>query len=85
MPTWEDVLHGLREKIEDVKREVRALHMNMDRSLPKCKERYPWEARDITANMELAYRALEDARMRMGKALQALDDGVSKYDKSEEA
>lgn len=29
----------------------------------------------------LAYRHLEDARMRLGKTIQALDGGVSKYDR----
>ena len=33
------------------------------------------------ANIMLAYRHLEDARMRIGKALQASEDGVSIYDK----
>jgi hypothetical protein len=31
----------------------------------------------------LAYRHLEDASMRLGKVIQALDGGVSVYDKSE--
>ena len=33
------------------------------------------------ANIMLAYRHLEDASMRLGKVLQALDGGVSVYDK----
>lgn len=36
---------------------------------------------EFNANIMLAYRHLEDARMRLGKALQALDGGVSVYDK----
>jgi len=34
---------------------------------------------EIGANITLAYRHLEDARMRFGKALQALDGGTSCY------
>ena len=34
------------------------------------------------ANATLAYRHLEDASMRLGKVLQALDGGVSVYDKA---
>ncbi|HUV64215.1 MAG TPA: hypothetical protein VMW24_09965 [Sedimentisphaerales bacterium] len=34
---------------------------------------------DIGANITLAYRHLEDARMRLGKAVQALDGGTSCY------
>lgn len=40
-------------------------------------------ARDIgemKANIMLAFRHLEDARMRLGKAIQAFDGGVSVYD-----
>jgi hypothetical protein len=36
---------------------------------------------EATANVMLAYRHLEDASMRLGKAIQALDGGVSVYDK----
>lgn len=34
------------------------------------------------ANLMLAYRHLEDASMRLGKAIQAHDGGVSVYDKT---
>jgi hypothetical protein len=34
------------------------------------------------ANITLAYRHLEDASMRLGKALQAIDGGVSVYDRA---
>lgn len=37
---------------------------------------------EVPANVTLAYRHLEDASMRLGKALQALDGGVSVYDKA---
>jgi hypothetical protein len=36
---------------------------------------------EAIANLMLAYRHLEDASMRLGKVLQALDGGVSVYDK----
>jgi hypothetical protein len=35
------------------------------------------------ANATLAYRHLEDASMRLGKAIQALDGGISVYDKTQ--
>jgi hypothetical protein len=38
---------------------------------------------EAIANITLAYRHLEDASMRLGKAIQALDGGVSVYDKSQ--
>jgi hypothetical protein len=36
---------------------------------------------EAIANVMLAYRHLEDASMRLGKVIQALDNGVSVYDK----
>lgn len=37
---------------------------------------------EMLANIMLAYRHLEDARMRLGKVIQAYDGGVSVYDKA---
>ena len=36
---------------------------------------------EAVANVMLAYRHLEDASMRLGKCIQALDGGTSVYDK----
>ena len=36
---------------------------------------------EMIANATLAYRHLEDASMRLGKAIQAADGGVSVYDR----
>lgn len=36
---------------------------------------------EMMANLTLAQRHLEDARMRLGKVLQAMDGGTSVYDK----
>lgn len=35
---------------------------------------------EVAANITLAYRHLEDASLRLGKAIQALDGGTSVYD-----
>lgn len=37
---------------------------------------------EMIANLMLAYRHLEDASMRLGKAIQASDGGVSVYDRA---
>jgi len=42
---------------------------------------FPADKGEMTANIMLAYRHLEDAAMRLGKAIQAYDGGVSVYDK----
>ncbi len=39
------------------------------------------DAPEAIANIMLAFRHLEDARMRLGKAIQATDGGVSVYDR----
>lgn len=44
-------------------------------------ENYVGQHREMKANIMLAYRHLEDARMRVGKILQAAGDGVSILDK----
>lgn len=41
----------------------------------------PQETGDVGANIMLAYRHLEDASMRLGKAIQAADGGASVYDR----
>lgn len=37
---------------------------------------------EMIANLTLCYRHLEDASMRLGKAIQAYDGGVSVYDRA---
>lgn len=37
---------------------------------------------EVVANLKITYRHLEDASMRLGKAIQAHDGGVSVYDKA---
>lgn len=41
------------------------------------------EQGEAKANVMLAYRHLEDASMRLGKAIQAIDGGVSVYDQTQ--
>jgi hypothetical protein len=36
---------------------------------------------EMKANVMLAFRHLEDTRMRLGKVIQAAEDGVSVYDR----
>lgn len=38
---------------------------------------------EVCANFMLSFRHLEDASMRLGKAIQAIDGGVSVYDKTQ--
>jgi len=48
-------------------------------------EEFNGQHSEMCANVMLAYRHLEDARMRIGKVMQQIQGGVSKYDADEEA
>ena len=67
-----------RQKIKDLGEEVLRL-----KHAPGFLEKasYPNQHSEMLANIMLTYRHLEDARMRLGKVLQAADDGVSIFDK----
>lgn len=68
---------NLRSEIEKQKHTIKAMQ----------KDLVPIEAHgkpeadmgEMQANLQLAFRALEDARMRIGKAIQAYDGGTSCY------
>lgn len=49
----------------------------LQQDLPAAKQMHP----EVGANLMLAIRHLEDARMRLGKVIQYAGDGVSCYDK----
>lgn len=64
---WKESCFQVREGIEMVKDVVQCMREN------QC------PVGEAAANITLAYRHLEDARMRIGKAVQALDGGESCY------
>lgn len=72
--------NALRETIHRVADQVRNLkcHPAMEAAgtdvAPKA------DRAEMSANIMLAYRHLEDARMRLGKVIQAYEGGVSIYD-----
>lgn len=74
---FRDVANELRAKILLTGNDVRSL-MNHAELSQLSDGASPGEAK---ANIMLAYRHLEDARMRLGKALQAMDGGTSIYDR----
>ena len=67
METIKETCNCLRGDIEAIKKRVQVLRTSADT---------PGEA---GANATLAYRHLEDARMRLDKAVQAIDGGESCY------
>jgi hypothetical protein len=62
---------ALRRELKPLAERVRALY-GTEPQVPEA-----------MANVMLAYRHLEDASLRLGKAIQALDGGVSVYDKTQ--
>jgi hypothetical protein len=75
-----DRANGLRAEIKAVAADV--LRMKSDDLIDRPDALIPPTHRqEAIANAMLAYRHLEDASMRLGKVIQALDGGVSVYDK----
>lgn len=73
-----EICDDLRVEIKQTADKVHALlsHSEFDEI-----EAYPGQVSEMKANIMLTYRHLEDARMRVGKILQAAVDGVSILDK----
>ncbi len=72
----------LREMIGNIGSETRDLMTNPDFQDDSL-EKFPGMHGEMKANIMLAFRHLEDARMRIGKTLQALGGGKSIYDKNQ--
>lgn len=65
---------------EQLRREIKAVADRLRTLLPDD-ARPMWG--EAGANAMLAYRHLEDASLRLGKCIQAIDGGVSVYDKTQ--
>lgn len=66
---------------EEIKETSLVVHVLMDHSDFKNEQARLGQHAEMKANIMLTYRHLEDARMRIGKILQAAGDGVSILDK----
>ena len=80
MASFKDKCNEERAGIEILKTHVLAL-MEFEGQNVK----HPMDFGEMKANIMLSYRHLEDARMRLGKAIQASEGGVSIYDKEPES
>mgnify|MGYP000302967291 CR=1 FL=1 len=83
-PEYDDLLEDVRQKINQIKEDTAQL-LSEQPDVPE-KELPPGNLpnsnlKETAANVTLAFRHLEDARMRLGKAIQAYNGGVSCYDK----
>ena len=77
-PTMQNVCDILRDQIKHIALTTKIL---LDHSDMKAENKYGGQRSEMKANVMLAYRHLEDARMRIGKILQAAGDGISILDK----
>ena len=85
--TIEEFSSQIRQDIETIKRSIVVLSNNsefnyVDKQLSEVNIPRSRHA-NMKANITLAFRALEDARMRLGKVMQAYQGGVSIFDNAE--
>lgn len=75
---FDEQAYGHRQQIKVVAESVRDLLLaaNLPGYVSDCHD-----LPELQDNLKLAYRHLEDARMRLGKAVQARDGGSSVYDR----
>jgi hypothetical protein len=71
---FDDVAKKFRAKIKELAHHLKADLRYVAEGLPDGQVH---DIHEVDANITLAYRHLEDAAMRLGKAIQARDGGVS--------
>ena len=76
--TIKDTCNNCRSAVKAIEVTVRSMLTYSDFSEDQS---YVNQHPEMKANIMLAVRHLEDARMRLGKVLQAQDGGISVYDK----
>ncbi|KKM90646.1 hypothetical protein LCGC14_1236580 [marine sediment metagenome] len=76
--SFEDICKKQRESLKKIGEWVLRSRTDL---IFESGENYGGQHGEMKANIMLAYRHLEDARMRIGKILQAAGDGVSILDK----
>jgi hypothetical protein len=67
----------LRKEIKAIAVMVSNLHVS---PVFLVEELYPGQHAEMHANITLSFRHLEDSAMRLGKGIQAYDQGKSSYD-----
>lgn len=76
-------MFALRAQVEETKVQTMLVfkeHPIFSDKFPQCPpESSPADVGEMKANLKLAFRHLEDARMRFGKTIQAFDGGKSCY------
>lgn len=76
----EEILYQIRSEIENIGIQLEGYDGLMTHEEFDKEEDFPGQHTEMRANIMLAYRHLEDARMRIGKVLQQIQGGISIYD-----
>ena len=76
--TVQETCDHVRDSLKHLEQRVRFIKGN---SLFRGEQAFSGQHGEMIAQSELAVRAIEEARMRLGKVLQYSGDGVSIYDK----
>lgn len=79
--SFEEVVKNVRGELDTFEKRLLAIKEELASPTSRIPAVQGENRGEMIANVMLAYRHLEDARMRMGKVLQARDGGVSVYDK----
>ena len=77
--TMDKLCTKYRAELEKIGRHI--FGVNKFHSMFHTDQKFVDEHGEIHANLMLAYRHIEDARMRLGKVFQAMDGGKSVYPK----
>jgi hypothetical protein len=76
----------LEATCEDIRSSIKAvgdvIKQLMFDPIFKQEQQFLDQHNEMKANIILSYRHLEDARMRIGKVMQQIQGGVSKFDRS---
>lgn len=80
----------IKEICDEARNELKTIERRLRNALEHPtlhyeEQAYPGQHSEIGAQLTLAVRHVEDARMRCGKVLQFSGDGVSIHDKSQQA
>jgi hypothetical protein len=76
----EETLNRLRAEALGIEKDVRWILKSDVGSAPRLPDTFPGQREEVLAHCVLAIRHLEDARMRLGKAIQWSQGGVSIFD-----
>lgn len=79
--TLEDECNDVRAQAKQLEKDCRLLKHKIEASRRGQEDAFPGQTSEMLGQITLAFRHLEDARMRIGKVIQYSGDGISVYDK----